>query len=115
MKAKTAAILAAATLAGLSSCSSTKIQEDHWTAASIPGRVAYHATGYRGPETGTFFGHIGADFSSIGQTLARHFMNRNSENPYQGSTRYRTHSAGKPTSPEKFKLANDESPRRVFE
>ena len=117
MNAKTVlAIAAASALAGLSSCTSThEIQEDHWNLASVPGRISYHLTGYRGPEDGSMAHHIGQDMSSIGTTLARHFMNRNLENPSQGTTKYVRHTAPKPPKVSDFEVESDEAPRRVFD
>ncbi|QDU67057.1 hypothetical protein [Engelhardtia mirabilis] len=117
MNAKTVlAIAAAGALAGLSGCTAThEIQEDHWNLASVPGRISYQLTGYRGPEDGSLAHHVGKDLSSIGTTLGRHFLNYNAENPFQGSTTYKTHKAPKPPKVSEFEVESADAPRRVFD
>jgi len=117
MKAKTALLVAAASaIVGLSSCASShKIQADHWNLGSVPGRVTYNLTGYRGPQDGSALSYFASEMGDLGQTFARHFGNYNSENPNQGGTHYELHYAPKPPKVSKFKVANENAPQRVFD
>jgi hypothetical protein len=55
----------------------------HWNIDSVDNRMVKHFTGYRGPIDGSYTDFQAAKKRSISQTLTRHFLNHNGENPLQ--------------------------------
>ena len=102
------------TLSGLAACGSTRPATlNHWNGAHAFKRVNYQFTGYRGPIDGNYLAFLGAELAKIGETSSRHFLNYNSENPFQNGPVERE-SVARPPKTERFKLKNDRSPRRIF-
>ena len=55
----------------------------HWNIDSVDNRIVKAFTGYKGPIDGTYTEYQAAQKRSLSQTLTRHFLNHNGENPLQ--------------------------------
>jgi hypothetical protein len=89
MKPLRRALLAAlplglAGLLGLAGCQSAPAHAtNHWNAGSLGPRFGYHMYGYRHDLSTSFQDTVWENKAHVGRTLARHFLNYNSENPFQ--------------------------------
>ncbi len=64
-------------------CNAPRQVNNHWTASSVIPRAMRQATGYDQDLDGSWLDYQWEQKSQIHQTLTRHFLNWNAENPFQ--------------------------------
>jgi len=80
---KTFSILALAGVLLAPGCNAPRQVNNHWTASSVVPRAMRQATGYDQDIDTSWLDYQWEQKSTINQTLMRHFVNWNAENPFQ--------------------------------